>query len=132
MKDKRKGKKMKDEKTTVQKFDVKIVDSLLDVLAKTVVQLCNPELNLAYNRLELQIKQLRDSGEACDFTYFLQLCNSFEDELRKMTRDREMQKYLTPEVMAKIMPPGGFPPVPGAPEPGVNEQGKKKIGFHAD
>jgi len=63
------------------KMNSKVSSELLNVFDKTVGILRDCELNEAFNRIEIQVKEYEETKQPCDLTYLRDLCNQFDDKL---------------------------------------------------
>lgn len=112
------------------KLNNKVSTELLGILAKTVGVLRDIELNEAFNRIEIQVKEYEETNQPCDLTYLRDLCNQFDDKLTSVCKAKsEMAKLMmTPDMLERmgISPDGGQ-------EPGqkTESKGTNKIGFRS-
>jgi len=109
------------------KLNSKVSAELLNILAKTVGVFRDLEINEAFNRVEIQVKEYEESGQACDLTYLRDLCNQFDDKLTAMCKTKsEMAKMMmSPDIMEKL----GLQSSSDKSETGDKEKGCKVTGF---
>lgn len=100
---------------------------LLTVLSKMVVCFRDNDLAEHYNRIELQLAQLEESMEPCDYTYFKQLCTQFDDKLVSIVREKSdmAKKMMSPELLQHL----GLTPNQASELANRPEEGRRKIGF---
>lgn len=86
------------------KMESKVSTELLSVFAKTVDALKDCELNEAFNRIEIQVREYEESKQHCDLTYLRDLCNQFSDKLTQVCKFKSemVRQMLTPEMLERI------------------------------
>lgn len=112
------------------KMNSKVSSELLNVLAKTVAILRDCELNEAFNRIEIQVREYEESKQPCDLTYLRNLCNQFDDKLTAVCKAKsEMVKLMmNPELIEKM---GDRQEKGSEVDESKDIKNQKRVGFHS-